>query len=544
VPDLLLQHFERAISDVAAHGDNDTLPFDIDNRFIAENQAALAQLAFAYSQTLQGLDEQATRNAINGLHIFCERLLSPAGAAGFRTTTKIHPFWNIYFNGLGVAVAELHEPSRSDRAHSYRFSRTGPGLFDREASWRVFREATLVDCDEAGDEAVIVQTDIASFYEHAYHHRIQNFVADLFPAGSNVPVQIDRILNKFSSGRSFGLPVGGQGSRILAELLLSAIDRTLTDTQLVWRRYVDDYVLVTGDQAQAYRALAVLSNALSDYGLTLNKTKTTFLRSKHYVDYVRTQLGGSNDDDADKLREIDLYFDPYSDTADDDYDELKETVQNLGIRSLLDLELQKGQPDAFVVAQIGRTLKLHTPEIALQLCETLLAPTNLHAFRASWATIMRGVANVRSDDDFIEIFDGLDILLDAIPEHSQHLLVAEASCLHYLRTIRFRRTERRAQFVLARYTSSASITLRRACIDCWRQWADRPSFIRLRNQWNALSVEEQRMLWLAASKFGDDGTNFRAQVRRALTQTWSLGIESQNDPTFRSIFVEWSANVP
>jgi hypothetical protein len=168
---------------------------------------------------------------------------------------------------------------------------------------------------------------------------------------------------------------------------------------------------------------------------------------------------------------------------------------------------------------------------------------NLHAFRASWATIMRGVASVRGDVDFAEIFDGLDILLDAIPEHSQHLLVAEASLLHYLRTIRFRRTETRAQFVLSAYSSSASVTVRRACIDCWRQWADRPSFIRLRNQWNALSVEEQRMLWLAASKFGDDGTNFRAQVRHALPQTWSLGIDRQNVPTFRSIFVDWSTNV-
>jgi len=538
-----LEHFKRAAADVGAHGDNDTLPFDIDNRFIADSQEAVANLAFAYSQEVGNLDHQATKNAINALSIFSERLLAPSGAAGFRTTTKIHPFWNIYFNGLGVAIAEAHEPTRSVRAHSYRFTPAGDGLFDRQASWRAFREASITDCEALGDDAVVVQTDISSFYEHVYHHRIQNCIADLFPAGSNVPVQVDRFLSKFASGRSFGLPVGGQCSRILAELLLTAIDRILTDENLVWRRYVDDFVLVTASQATAYRALAVLSNALSDYGLTLNRTKTTFLKSKHYIDYVRTQLGGSGDE-ADKLREIDLYFDPYSDTAEADYDELKETVQSLGIRSLVELELRKGQPDAFVVAQIGRTLKLHEPEVAIQLCGTLLAPTNLHAFRASWATIMRGIANVRSDGEFSDIFDGLDTLLDAIPDHSPHLLVAETSCLHYLRTIRFRRTDRRAQYVTGVYTSSACKTVRRACIDCWRQWGDRPSFIRLRNQWNTLNAEEQRMLWLAADKFGDDGINFRAQVRHNLPQAWSLGIERPSHPSFRSLYVDWGAHVP
>ena len=149
----------------------------------------------------------------------------------------------------------------------------------------------------------------------------------------------------------------------------------------------------------------------------------------------------------DRLREIDLHFDPYSDTCVEDYEELKKTVGSLEVRTLLDLELNKGQPDTFLVAQIGRTLKYHSPGIALQLCGALLAPTNLHAFRASWSTIMRGISAVRADETFAEIFDGIDSLLDAIPEHSNHLLLAEASCLHYLRAIRFRRTDARGRYV-------------------------------------------------------------------------------------------------
>ncbi len=540
MPDVTLDHFKRAAADVGANGDNDTLPFDIDVRFINERQDALAELAHQYFTDLDGLDKQGVRNAVNALEVFSERLLVPTGAAGFRITTKIHPFWNIYINGLGIAVAEAHEPLRSDRAHSYRFTPHGDKLFDKTASWRAFREASVAECEALGDDVVVVQTDISSFYEHIYHHRVENFVDDLFPAGSKVATQIDRFLSKLASGRSFGLPVGGQCSRILAELLLTSIDRMLTDAGIKWRRYVDDFVLITPNQADAYSALAILSHALADYGLTLNRTKTTFLTGKHFCDYVRTQLGGESDD-ATKLREIDLHFDPYSDTRDDDYDELKATVESLEIRTLLDLEINKGQPDTFLVAQIGRTLKFHSPEVALQLCGTLLSPKNLHAFRASWSTIMRGVAAVRGDDEFSEIFTGIDQLLDKIPEHSPHLLLTEASCLHYLRTIRFRRTDDRGRYVSNLHSRTSSQSIKRACVDCWRHWKDRPSFISIRNKWNAINPEEQRMLWLAAGEFGDDGKNFKGQEKRSALKSWALGIEKEGEPSFASIYQKWCA---
>jgi hypothetical protein len=48
MPNITVDHFKRATANIDAHGDNDTLPVDIDNRFIAENQNVLARLAFAY----------------------------------------------------------------------------------------------------------------------------------------------------------------------------------------------------------------------------------------------------------------------------------------------------------------------------------------------------------------------------------------------------------------------------------------------------------------------------------------------------------------
>ena len=538
VPEVTLDHFKRAAADIGAHGDNDTLPFDVDNRFIKENQDALAEVAFNYFRELEAGSAKSAASAINSLQVFSERLLTPTGPAGFRITTKIHPFWNIYFNGLGVAIAEANEPQRNDRAHSYRFVEKGDGLFDRTASWRAYREATIADNDLKKDGAVVVQTDISSFYEHIYHHRIENCIADLFPQRSTVSKQVDRFLNKYASRRSFGLPVGGQCARILAELLMTSVDRMLSDAGVIWHRYVDDFTLITSSQADAYRALSVLSHALADYGLSLNRTKTTVLTAKHYIDYARTQLG-TPDDETSKLKEIDLHFDPYSDTAGSDYEELRETVEKLEVQTLLNLELQKGQPDAFMVAQIGRTLKLHSPRVALQLCATILDAKNLHAFRASWSSIMRGITSVRADKANTDIFDQLDQHLDAIPEHSSHLLLPETNCLHYLKAIRFQRTQSRAGYVNTVYSSTASATVKRACIECWRFWKDRPSFTSMLNKWNSVGAEEQRMLWLVATDFGDEGKHFRNQVCKSLANMWALGIEKGGKPTFESIYTKW-----
>lgn len=537
--DAALAHFKRAASDIGACGDNDTLPFDVDTRFISENGTKLAELAFDFYSQLKNDSVANSKSRISALPVFNERLLVPAGPAGFRVSTKIQSFWNLYFNGLGVAIADTFETRRDDRAHSYRFLKEGEAeLFDRNHSWRAFRESTAKEVTSANSNQVVVQTDISGFYEHISHHYIENCINDLFPDDGRIAAQIVALLSKFSAGRSYGLPVGSQGSRILAELLLSHIDRRMTAAGVSWHRYVDDYILIAGSNASAYKALATLAHTLADYGLALNRTKTIFLSAKHYTEYVGTQLG-LNDSEAGKLREIDLHFDPYSDTPVADYESLKQAVAELDVRQLLDRELEKALPDTFLVTQIGRTLRLHAPVVAIRLVTTLLSPTNLHAFRASWSTIMRGVANLRATGDFHEIFGAVDELLDQIPNHSLHLLQAEAGLLHYLRTLRFRHTAHRAAFVYQTYNSTQSDTVKRSCIDCWRHWKDRDGFTLARNHWDRLSMECQRMLWLASYAMGDQGEAFRRQVRQNVNRTWLLGIERQNTASYASIYEKW-----
>lgn len=538
---VLRDHFLQAALEIGQSGENDTLPYDIDAGFIRDKAETFADICYGLFQEIDQKSIKDAKGFMNRLTIGAERLLSPSGANGFRITTKIHPFWNLYLNGLGLAIAHANERNRSERVHSYRLTTLPPAFFDRTRSWRTYKEATLKEEALLANESIVVQTDISSFYEHIYHHRLENVIRDLGDENSTMALQIDRILNKLSAGRSFGLPVGGQCSRVLAEVMMTPIDRSLSDSGIVWHRYVDDFTLICASRQQAYQALSVLSHTLADYGLTLNRSKTTMLNAKHYVDYVAAQLGEGEDASAD-LRELDLHFDPYSDTAQAEYNQLKESFKKIDVQFLIDLEKEKSQPDSFVVTQISRALKFQEPKVAAQLCETLLDARNLDGFRASWSKIMRGVYAVRANTEFSAFYAQIDQLLDQLIVVAPHLLMPEANLLHFLRAIRFARTDSRGAFVRKTYDRASSAAVRRACIDCWNYWLDRAGFNYVRNQWQNLTSDEQRMFWLAAGNFGDEGKHARQQLQGSLASSWRLGFELDAGPTFAECYQDWVRN--
>lgn len=72
--------------------------------------------------------------------------------------------------------------------HSYRLGGDPPAYFDRSKSWRTYKMAALEETALQNEGCVVVQTDISSFYEHIYHHRLENVVKDLGNEDSTVAV--------------------------------------------------------------------------------------------------------------------------------------------------------------------------------------------------------------------------------------------------------------------------------------------------------------------------------------------------------------------
>ena len=102
-------HFLRAALEVGQSGENDTLPYDVEAAFIRDKSEELSQICFNLFHSIDSKSVQEAAAFLSGLTIGSERLLAPSGSHGFRITTKIHPFWNLYLNGLGLAIAEANE---------------------------------------------------------------------------------------------------------------------------------------------------------------------------------------------------------------------------------------------------------------------------------------------------------------------------------------------------------------------------------------------------------------------------------------------------
>ena len=86
-----------------------------------------------------------------------------------------------------------------------------------------------------------------------------------------------------------GLPVGPDGSAVLANAVLAQVDRSLREAGIEHLRWVDDVVMSGGD---APAALSAFRTALATIGLRPNEAKTRILADARGLGSTTTVSGG------------------------------------------------------------------------------------------------------------------------------------------------------------------------------------------------------------------------------------------------------------
>ncbi|MBK8286411.1 MAG: RNA-directed DNA polymerase [Ahniella sp.] len=116
----------------------------------------------------------------------------------------------------------------------------------------------------------MILCDISDFYSRIYHHRVENALKWL-NVKPDVVKRIVEVLQVFSGTVSYGLPVGGPASRLLAEISLNSVDKLLRGEGIRFCRFVDDYRIFCDSKEEAYQRLIFLSEKLFNEGLSLQK---------------------------------------------------------------------------------------------------------------------------------------------------------------------------------------------------------------------------------------------------------------------------------
>lgn len=129
----------------------------------------------------------------------------------------------------------------------------------------------------------VLRTDINSFYPSVYTHSIPwaihtKTVAKRSRGLGHIGNLIDFVVRNGQDQQTVGIPIGPDTSLLLAEILLTSLDKNLaasvTSNGL---RYVDDYEFGYMTYSEAETGLASLQEQLSTFELHLNPRKTSIM---------------------------------------------------------------------------------------------------------------------------------------------------------------------------------------------------------------------------------------------------------------------------
>lgn len=341
---------ERAIRHIVRYGDTDVFPHLPELVFLREEASNVAK-----ELSELDLENYEPGNAVEAL--------GPKSRFGFRIVHQLNYLDTILFLSavieIGGAIEQRRLPSNEIQAFSYRFSPDDKGaIFSPNHTYKEWLKAQIEYVENNLKVKHIVATDISDFYARINFHRLENLLDEAAPS-HGAAKYIKRHIKRIRARQSFGLPVGGSASRLLAELSLTDTDTALMEGGHVATRFVDDYRIFLEAGDDPYDALAFAAEQLGiSEGLSLNVAKTKVSSRTEFLDHLDHLITDVSDEAEGAALEAltsDLYFD------DEPNPEELEELQSLNLLGFLRNEVGKDSYDIGRIKVIFRALKIARP---------------------------------------------------------------------------------------------------------------------------------------------------------------------------------------
>ena len=194
--------------------------------------------------------------------------------------------------------------SDNTAGHAYKVSRIHPRKQSNDNSiFEMSYKQWWADCDPVPAILVgkryAVSCDISRCFPSIYTHAIEWAIVGREAAkaqrkhGRTWAGDIDAKAAATTHGETHGLLVGPHASNILAELILTAVDKVLYDKRYRFIRNIDDYTCYTETRDAAEQFVIDLERELARFRLSLNQQKTRIRTLPHAVtdDWVHTLRG-------------------------------------------------------------------------------------------------------------------------------------------------------------------------------------------------------------------------------------------------------------
>lgn len=302
----------------------------------------------------------------------------------FRTITQLDPLDFLIFAALIREVADDIETRRvgNDKkvVFSYRVDVASDGqLFNPAIGYERFRARSRTILRRPHVTHVAL-ADIADFYPRIYHHRLENALNAATNKSNHVKA-IMHLLSGWNETETFGIPVGNQPSRLLAEITLSDVDEALLANGIAFTRYNDDFRIFSASHAEAYRSLAFLADVLyRNHGLTLQPQKTFVTTAEEFRErFLKTPEQRESDSLRDKFEQLAEELGLANEYEPIDYgdltDEQQQLVDSLNLKGLFEEEIGSEEPDfvnvRFVLSRMAQLGDATLADAAIDNIEVL-----------------------------------------------------------------------------------------------------------------------------------------------------------------------------
>ena len=524
----LTKYFRMAVQNVASGGDTDVFPLPPENSLFFDRPDDVVEIL----EDLHANFDQwrATYGPVN------EQALAMVGYTSFRWATQIDPIWNAYLLGLVLAMAEQIEAARISIAqktvfsYRYDYDPASHRLFT-DGAWQSFNEQSL---ENAATHDFVLTCDIADFYPRIYHHRLENSLLLLDP-DSPLPRRIDRVLNLFSEGTSYGLPVGGPAARLLSEILLNRVDHLLSAQGFTFCRFADDYHLFVDSREKAYEVLRFLTEKLlQNEGLTLQRAKTQILTSRDFRESSEfaliaerqdqdnlpkpsDPLATMGDSEAEQVQRqnflaVSLRYDPYSPTAEDDYFALKEQVERFDIVGMLARELAKSRIHVSLTRRLVVAIRYLEPSERDGAVRTLV--DNMATLSPVLANVLRALGQV-FDDLGQETQDHVNSAIGGAIVEKRYFLTVPVTLAYAVRLLGKTPSEEN-QAVLAQLYDDVPAFVQRDIVVIMTRWRAAFWLSDRLNQFGGMHPWVKRAFVLASYFLVDEGQHWRRRIKDQL----------------------------
>lgn len=529
-------HHRRAIENIVRFGDTDIFPFPPENHLFYDKVDEVVDLLKQIDADVpQNLAQYPPENV---------GALAPVGYTGFRWATQIDAVWNAAYLSWVLSIADKIEnariPKQRNIVFSYRYlwDDEKKTIFDLDYNWRLFIETAL---NKANTKAFVVSCDISEFYLRINHHRIENAIAHL-PDSAHVAPRIRSFLSHLSGTYSFGLPVGGPASRIISELVLSQIDTLLLTNGIDFLRYADDYYLFADSPDESFKAIVTLSRLLiENQGLQLQKSKTRIMSSSEFIssnplvhDDDEVDVAAPLGEARSAIMSINVHYDPYSPTAAEDYERLKQELDRYPVMEMIRAELKKSRVNITLSRRLISLCRYLDGALLDDAIKTLVE--NAEMLYPVYYNVL-----ITAKETFERLQpETQDYVTATLRRHitsQSRVMVVDLNLQYAVRLLAMKYSEETKIILAALYRSERNAAIKRDIIVALARWREWHWLSDLRHRFRGMSDLERRAFIMASFGLEDEGEHWRRHVRRELSpleklaQTWAG--EKQNSPNWQ-----------